>query len=77
MALMTMWIATGMYLPVRSHTLHRILPFNDKITLAATYGYRPEEIVVLKDQPDLLARYQPTRVNMVRDIMSSPLRDPC
>ena len=46
------------------------------ITLAATYGYRPEDIVVLKDQPELPARYQPTRVNMVRDIRSSPLRGP-
>jgi len=29
MALMAMWIATGIYLPVRNHTRHRILPSND------------------------------------------------
>ena len=46
------------------------------MTLAATYGYRPEDVIVLKDQPSISARYQPTRVNMVRDIGSSPPRDP-
>jgi hypothetical protein len=46
------------------------------ITLAVTYGYRPEDIVVLKDQPELPENCQPTRVNIVRDVMSSPLCDP-
>jgi hypothetical protein len=34
---------------------------------AATYGYPPEDIVVLKDLPELPDSH-PTRVNMVRDI---------
>jgi len=36
--------------------------------LIATYGYRPEDIVVLKDQPELPAHHQPTRVNMIREL---------
>ncbi len=36
-------------------------------TLADVYGYRPEQIVVLKDLYGLPEQSQPTRDNMVRD----------
>jgi len=45
------------------------------ITLAGTYGYRPEDITILKDHPDFLDDAQPTRANMVRD-SRSPTCDP-
>ena len=38
------------------------------VTLAATYGYRPEDIIALKDHPEIPTRYQPTRANMVRGL---------
>ena len=40
------------------------------ITPAETYGYRPEDITVLKDHRDLPVNAQPTRANMVRDSIS-------
>lgn len=43
-----------------------------QITLTDTYGYRPEDIVVLKDVPELPERSHPTRANLVRDTVSSP-----
>jgi len=36
------------------------------LTLADTYGYRPKDIVVLKDPPEFPQQYKPTQVNMVR-----------
>ena len=38
------------------------------LTLVDTYGYRPEDIVVLKDLPEFPEQSKPTRVNMVREI---------
>jgi hypothetical protein len=32
-----------------------------------TYGYRPEDVCVLKDDPDFPEHSQPTRDNIVRD----------
>jgi hypothetical protein len=49
---------------VRNHTFLNCFP----LTLADTYGYRPEDIVVLKDLPEFPEQSKPTRVNMVRDI---------
>lgn len=34
-------------------------------TILDTYGYHPEAITVLRDDPDLPDHFQPTRVNMV------------
>ncbi|KAI0246844.1 caspase domain-containing protein [Lactifluus subvellereus] len=36
--------------------------------LITTYDYRPEDITVLKDHPDLPEDSQPTRVNMIREL---------
>ena len=35
------------------------------IPVLDTYGYYPEAITVLRDDPDLSDHFQPTRVNMV------------
>ena len=35
------------------------------ILITDTYGYAPQDIVVLKDDPSLPEHLQPTRVNMV------------
>jgi hypothetical protein len=40
------------------------------------YGFRPQDITMLKDLPGLQEHSQPTRVNMVRDAMSTALRSP-
>jgi len=36
--------------------------------LSSTYGYRPEDVVVLKDDPKLPEHLQPTRVNLIREL---------
>ncbi|KAI0246856.1 caspase domain-containing protein [Lactifluus subvellereus] len=36
--------------------------------LMSTYGYRSEDVTVLKDNPDLPADSQPTRVNIIREL---------
>jgi len=36
--------------------------------LIHTYGYSPEDIVVLKDDPSFPERLQPTRANMIREL---------
>ncbi len=48
---------------------HKLLRFNSfTLILADTYGYRPKDIVVLKDHPEYPEQSKPTRVNMVRGI---------
>jgi len=42
------------------------------LTLADTYNYRAEDIVVLKDLPEFPEQSKPTRVNMVRYIRFNP-----
>ena len=37
-----------------------------------TYGYSPEDIVVLKDDPSLPEHLQPNRVNMVESSSHCP-----
>ncbi|KAF8258284.1 caspase domain-containing protein [Lactarius quietus] len=36
--------------------------------LLGTYGYRPEDVVILKDDPALPAHLQPTRENILREL---------
>jgi hypothetical protein len=36
--------------------------------LLNTYGYRPEDIVVLKDLPEFPEQFKPTQVNMLREL---------
>jgi hypothetical protein len=41
------------------------------IVVIGTYGYSPEDITILKDDPQLPDHFQPTFVNMVRHSPSS------
>jgi hypothetical protein len=65
---MKMWTDIGSCSSVRNHTPLWIRFRSNDPTLPATYNYRPEDIVVLKDLPKLPKLSHPTRVNMVRDI---------
>jgi hypothetical protein len=47
------------YIIHQSHFLWPLIP------VPGTYGYSPEDIVVLKDDPSFSNRLQPTRANMV------------
>jgi hypothetical protein len=44
--------------------LHSLLP-SSLILIPGTYKYLPEDITVLKDDPDLPSLSQPTRANIV------------
>jgi hypothetical protein len=49
---------------VRIHLSHLVSDLV-LIPVLETYGYYPEAITVLRDDPDLSDHFQPTRVNMV------------
>jgi hypothetical protein len=51
---------------IRVYFIHRSVGFAwPLIPIPDTYGYSPEDIVVLKDDPSLPNHLQPTRLNMV------------
>jgi hypothetical protein len=53
---------------VRNYT--PLVYVSSAMILAGTYGYRLENVTVLKDHPNLPEGSQPTRVNIVRDTVS-------
>jgi len=61
---MTMWINIENCSSVRNHA--QVIDACP-LTLAAIYDYRPEDVVVLKDDPKLPGLLQPTRVNVVSE----------